>query len=137
MDKYQAPAGFSYDAATGKYIKTELVMDTNGKRLQHVLYFDAQTGSYEQAFLPENFKLGDGEKKAKKPRKWLKVVLALVALYLLLCVVTVFVRKASVKDIVFHTEAELMEKYDFEAYKDSTVDVEPYYGEMIEWGIVK
>ena len=79
MAVYQAPEGYSFDPASGLWVKKMVVSDKAGVQYDHRYYFNADTGEYRQ----ESFALSEESDRTKdisrKLRIAIPVLLALVA----------------------------------------------------------
>ena len=139
MAVYQAPKGYSFDPASGLWVKKMVVSDKAGVQYDHRYYFNADTGEYRQ----ESFALGEGMTKAggKSKGKVIGLAVAVTAVAAILISVVVVASKESKKsEIPYIPEDELKaayEEYDFGSTPNSTLDMVEYNGYVEEEGIIR
>ena len=135
MAVYQAPEGYSFDPASGLWVKKMVVSDKAGVQYDHRYYFNADTGEYRQ----ESFALG-GEMRTKKRSKYAIVIIpvALISLIAIVCVISIFISKSKeLPNLSAEKLEEVYEEYDLNNTPDMTMGLMEYTDSLEEGGIIQ
>lgn len=139
MAVYQAPEGYSFDPASGLWVKKMVVSDKNGVQYDHRYYFNADTGEYKQESFPLS---GNTAVKVKSPKTKKKIIVIATVAFALIFVVAFavsFINRNNSDPYVFSDEelTQIYEKYSFDTIPDSVIDLRDYEGVINEGGIIR
>ena len=135
MAVYQAPEGYSFDPASGLWVKKMVVSDKAGVQYDHRYYFNADTGEYRQ----ESFALGGERVKGNTYSKRKVVIIALVSIVAVVIVgfVISVLRQPNKQYFSEDVISEFNDMYDFDTVPDMTMQMEEYDGYFDEGGIIR
>ena len=135
MAVYQAPEGYSFDPASGLWVKKMVVSDKAGVQYDHRYYFNADTGEYRQ----ESFALSEESDRTKDISRKLRIAIPVLLALVAVAFVISYIRGMNFGIVHFSDEEleELERIYELDSVVESTIFFSDYDGEINEEGIIR